>query len=174
MYSTPPPPRSARRSLARARRRLGGVRPLRIVAPLRRILSCDVRRTEILRSDGVQLSVRDSGGRGRPVLLVHGLGLTQRSWARVAGRLSNRFRVVTYHQRGPGGSARAPDYSPRAFLRDPETVVAGLHLQDAVLGGIPWVGIWTWSRRPPIQTVPEWLRWKGAYRSISRGRLGQR
>jgi pimeloyl-ACP methyl ester carboxylesterase len=92
-------------------------------------------RTETIRSDGVQLSVRDSGGRGRPVLLVHGLGLTQRSWGRVAGRLLNRFRVVTYDQRGHGGSARTPDYSPRAFLRDLETVVVGLHLQDAVLVG---------------------------------------
>jgi pimeloyl-ACP methyl ester carboxylesterase len=53
-------------------------------------------------SDGVRLSVRDSGGRGRPLLLVHGLGLTQRSWGRVAHRLETRFRVVTYDQPGTG------------------------------------------------------------------------
>jgi pimeloyl-ACP methyl ester carboxylesterase len=92
-------------------------------------------RRETIGSDGVRISVVDFGGRERPVLLVRGLGLTQRSWGGVAGRLSNRFRVVTYDQRGHGASARAPDYSPRAFLRDLEAVVAGLDLQDAVQVG---------------------------------------
>jgi pimeloyl-ACP methyl ester carboxylesterase len=86
-------------------------------------------------SDGVRLSVRDSGGGGRPLIFVHGLGLTQRSWARVAGRLENRFRVVTYDQRGHGDSTRGPDYSLGAFLGDLEAVVARLHLQQCILIG---------------------------------------
>jgi pimeloyl-ACP methyl ester carboxylesterase len=86
-------------------------------------------------SDGVRLSVRDSGGRGRPLLLVHGLGLTQRSWGRVAHRLETRFRVVTYDQRGHGASARATDYSRSALLRDLEVVASELALRDFVLVG---------------------------------------
>src|SRR6266511_2873714 len=72
-------------------------------------------RRETVTSGDVRLSVRDSGAQGRPLLLIHGLGLTQRSWARVAGRLTKRFRVVTYDQRGHGASSPARDYSPSAF-----------------------------------------------------------
>jgi pimeloyl-ACP methyl ester carboxylesterase len=38
-------------------------------------------------SDGVRIVLRDSGGEGKPVVLVHGLGLGQRSWDRVAPQL---------------------------------------------------------------------------------------
>jgi pimeloyl-ACP methyl ester carboxylesterase len=86
-------------------------------------------------SDGVLLAVRDPGGSGRLVLLIHGLGLTQRSWARVSHRLEKRFRVVTYDQRGHGASARASDYSRSALLRDLEAVVAELALNEVVLVG---------------------------------------
>lgn len=69
------------------------------------------------------------------MLLIHGLGLTQRSWARVAGRLTKRFRVVTYDQRGHGASSPARDYSRSAFLQDLAAVIETLGLQDAVLVG---------------------------------------
>ena len=92
-------------------------------------------RRETVTSGDVRLSVRDSGAQGRPLLLIHGLGLTQRSWARVAGRLTKRFRVVTYDQRGHGASSPARDYSPSAFLQDLAAVIATLGLQDVVLVG---------------------------------------
>jgi pimeloyl-ACP methyl ester carboxylesterase len=52
----------------------------------------------------VRLKVRDSGGVGKPVVvLIHGLG--HRSWDRVAPRLrAEGLRVVTYDQRGNGSS----------------------------------------------------------------------
>ena len=86
-------------------------------------------------SGGVRLCVFDSGGPERPVLLIHGLGLTRRSWNRVARRLRNRFRVVTFDLRGHGASSRAADVSPPAFLGDVEAVVSALALQDVVLVG---------------------------------------
>jgi pimeloyl-ACP methyl ester carboxylesterase len=92
-------------------------------------------RRRTIGSDGVHLSVRDSGGPGRPLLLIHGLGLTQRSWGRVSHRLASRFRVVTYDQRGHGASSRASHYSRSAFLRDLEAVAAALDLKDVILVG---------------------------------------
>jgi pimeloyl-ACP methyl ester carboxylesterase len=67
--------------------------------------------------------------------MIHGLGVTQRFWGRVAHRLRNRFRVVTYDQRGHGASAQAPDYSRSAFLQDIEVVVAELALKQPIVVG---------------------------------------
>lgn len=92
-------------------------------------------RGEIVASDDVRLAARYSGGDGRSLLLIHGLGLTQRAWGRLAARLSKRFRIVTYDQRGHGASSGAVGYPPAAFVRDLEAVIAALGIQDAVLVG---------------------------------------
>ncbi len=63
------------------------------------------RKRRTVNSDGVRLAVRDSGGQGKPVVLVHGLGYGQHSWDRVAPRLrTSGLRVLTYDQRGHGAS----------------------------------------------------------------------
>ena len=70
-------------------------RPKNAVRPEKRIVD----------SGGVRLVVRDSGGRRKPVVLVHGLGLARHTWRRVAPVLSARgLRVVAYDQRGHGAS----------------------------------------------------------------------
>ena len=90
----------------------------------------------IVDSDGLRLAVRDSGGAGKPVVLIHGLGLGQRSWDRLAPRLSTSgLRVVTYDQRGHGASNASNDYSPPAFERDLAAVSEDLELQEPVLVG---------------------------------------
>jgi pimeloyl-ACP methyl ester carboxylesterase len=84
----------------------------------------------------VRLVVRDSGGEGKPVELVHGLGLGQRSWDRVAPRLNAEgLRVVTYDLRGHGRSDVAGDYSPSAFDEDLAAVLDGLGLEKPILVG---------------------------------------
>jgi esterase len=84
----------------------------------------------------VRLVVRDSGGEGKPIVLVHGLGLGQRSWDRVAPRLSALgLRVVSYDQRGHGGSDAAGDYSPSAFEADLAAVLEELGLEKPILVG---------------------------------------
>ena len=87
-------------------------------------------------SGGVRLVVRDSGGEGKPAVLVHGLGLGQRSWDRVAPRLSTEgLRVVTYDQRGHGASGASGDYSLSAFDEDLTAVLDELGLEKPVLVG---------------------------------------
>jgi esterase len=87
-------------------------------------------------SDGLRLAVRDSAGEGKSVVLIHGLGLAQRSWDRVAPRLSTSgLRVVTYDQRGHGASDASQDYSPPAFERDLAAVLEDHKLHEPILVG---------------------------------------
>ena len=84
----------------------------------------------------MRLAIRDSGGEGKPIVLVHGLGIGLRSWDRVAPRLSTEgFRVVTYDQRGHGSSDVAGDYSSSAFAEDLALVSEELGLEKPIMVG---------------------------------------
>lgn len=75
--------------------------------------------TTVLADDGVRLAVRDHGPR-RPlhtVVLLHGLCLTQDSWAMQIRQLTHRWgsavRIISYDHRGHGRSAGAPTHTYR-------------------------------------------------------------
>ena len=57
-------------------------------------------------ANGVSLHYDLAGGRGRSVVLLHELGGTLNSWDAVAPRLTSRFRVLRYDQRGAGLSEK--------------------------------------------------------------------
>ncbi|ARF57213.1 hypothetical protein B1H19_26310 [Streptomyces gilvosporeus] len=57
-----------------------------------------------LAGDGVSLAVRDYGGDGPTVLLLHGAGRTLADWAPVAPLLAGRHRVVAMDLRAHGRS----------------------------------------------------------------------
>jgi len=61
---------------------------------------------EVVR-DGVHLNAR-RGGRGKPLLLLHGHPQTHAMWHRIAPQLAERFTVVMMDLRGYGDSGR-PD-----------------------------------------------------------------
>src|ERR1043166_4362406 len=46
------------------------------------------------------------GGKGEPVVLVHGFGASSDSWNRMAGRLTKKFRVIALDMPGWGQSTR--------------------------------------------------------------------
>ncbi len=73
--------------------------------------------------EGVQLRLR-SGGRGRPLLLLHGHPQTHAIWHRVAPALAEDHRLVIADLRGygdsskPQGTADHANYSKRVMARD--------------------------------------------------------
>ncbi len=69
--------------------------------------------------DGLSVWAKVSG-RGRPVVLLHGVTANAYVWDAVAERLSGSLRVVAVDQRGHGrtGPAADGDYSAAAFARD--------------------------------------------------------
>ncbi len=90
----------------------------------------------------VRLHVEDSGGNGRPVVLVHGWPLSSTSWKAQIGPLRDAgFRVVAYDRRGFGASEKPTggfDYGTLAD--DLAGVIDDLGLQDATLVGFSMGG----------------------------------
>jgi len=82
-----------------------------------------------LERDGVRLHGR-IGGRGAPLLLMHGHPQTHVIWHRVAPLLASRFTLVMFDLRGYGDSGRPPSdaahaaYSKREMARDALAVMA--------------------------------------------------
>ncbi|WP_431041589.1 alpha/beta fold hydrolase [Streptomyces sp. P1-3] len=87
-----------------------------------------------VRHGGVDLAVRDHGGTGTPVLLLHGASRTLADWSRVAAELTGHHRVVSMDLRAHGHSGSGPWTFP-AVLGDIEAVLAACGIPDAALAG---------------------------------------
>lgn len=92
--------------------------------------------------DNVYLAIDDSGGGGRPVVLIHGWPLSARSWApQVSALQAAGYRVVTYDRRGFGHSDKpASGYSYDALADDLQRVMDQCGLQDVTLVGFSMGG----------------------------------
>ena len=93
-------------------------------------------------ADGVRLHIDDSGGSGRPVVLIHGWPLSAQAWQpqvevlRAAG-----FRVVAYDRRGFGRSDKPESgYSYDSLADDLQHVMEQCGLQDVTLVGFSMGG----------------------------------
>ena len=93
-----------------------------------------MKRTRLQRGDA-RLSIRDYGGDGSPLVLIHGLGLGQKSWANLIAALGDRYRIITYDQRGHGASTQSSDYSWSSFVGDLEALISELALTKFALVG---------------------------------------
>jgi pimeloyl-ACP methyl ester carboxylesterase len=97
-------------------------------------------RTGAITTDGLQLNYLDWGGPAqRPVVFVHGGGLTSRTWDFVCLALRCEFRCIALDLRGHGDSdwANRPDgYVLDAYARDIEALLAQAAVTDAVLVGM--------------------------------------
>jgi pimeloyl-ACP methyl ester carboxylesterase len=90
---------------------------------------------------GVRLSVRDYGGAGPAVVLVHGgPGQNLATWDDFAPLLTPRCHVAALDMRGNGLSGNAPDYSYPALVSDIHAVVEHLGLLRPVIVGHSWGG----------------------------------
>ncbi len=87
--------------------------------------------------NGLRLRYRDWGGRGRPLLALHGSAAHAHWWDPVAPLLSGHLRVLALDWRGHGRSQwpRPPAYGTEDFAADLLGVITRLHLDDVVLAG---------------------------------------
>ena len=93
-----------------------------------------------IKTTGATINVL-KGGKGAPVLLLHGYPQTHVMWHKIAPRLANDFSLVLPDLRGYGDSSKPPDgddhfgYSKRATAQDQVEVMEQLGFkQFAVVG----------------------------------------
>ena len=93
-------------------------------------------------SNPVRLHVEDSGGSGRPVVLIHGWPLSAEAWQAQVGPLRDAgYRVIAYDRRGFGRSEKPKsgfDYD--ALAADLSGVLAERDLRDVSLVGFSMGG----------------------------------
>ncbi len=90
----------------------------------------------------IDLEVADSGGEGRPVMLIHGWPLSHEAWAhQVPALTAAGYRVVAYDRRGFGESDKPADgYNYDTLSDDLAGLLDALELQDVTLVGFSMGG----------------------------------
>ncbi|GAB4091073.1 alpha/beta fold hydrolase [Hydrogenophaga soli] len=93
-------------------------------------------------ADAVRLHIEDSGGSGRPVVLIHGWPLSAQAWEpQVSALRAAGYRVVAYDRRGFGQSDKpASGYTYDTLADDLHRVMAQCGLQDVTLVGFSMGG----------------------------------
>lgn len=84
---------------------------------------------------GVGLAVRDYGGDGQPLLMLHGGGDTLATWDGVAPLLRRWFRVIAYDSAGHGRSDTPEDVSLRLLLDEADLVAEATGVRSPILVG---------------------------------------
>lgn len=84
---------------------------------------------------------RDWGGNGRPIVLLHGAGLTGHQWNLMAPLLVQSARIYALDLRGHGESAKSDDgYDLDTAVADVREFVESLALEAPILVGHSWGG----------------------------------
>jgi 3-oxoadipate enol-lactonase len=106
-----------------------------IAVPWRRTAAARVPPTRFAPNGPVRIAY-DVRGRGRPLVLVQGVGIGRWGWQPVADRLARRFQVITVDNRGIGASdSPLGHFSTRAMAQDVLAVLDHAGIQQAsVLG----------------------------------------
>lgn len=93
-------------------------------------------------NERVRLHVEDSGGTGRPVVLIHGWPLSAEAWApQVAPLKAAGYRVVAYDRRGFGRSEKpASGFDYDTLAADLAGLLEDLDLREATLVGFSMGG----------------------------------
>ncbi|MFS8137079.1 MAG: alpha/beta fold hydrolase [Thermomonas sp.] len=90
----------------------------------------------------VRLHIEDSGGTGRPVVLIHGWPLSAEAWKDQVGPLRDAgYRVIAYDRRGFGRSEKpAGGYDYDTLTDDTARIIEDLDLNDVTLVGFSMGG----------------------------------
>lgn len=88
---------------------------------------------------GLRFHYRDWGGDGHPVVLLHGLASSCRTWDYVAPLLRSHFRVLALDQRGHGTSDKPDDgYDYDSVTEDLQGFLSAMALERPLLVGHSW------------------------------------
>lgn len=86
-------------------------------------------------NDGVRLYYEDTG-RGKPIVLIHGGGLSMGWWSKQIPVLSRRFRVIAADTRGNGRSDKTPwGHRTARYATDVREIIESLDLHEVTLVG---------------------------------------
>lgn len=102
----------------------------------------DLRIASTAGTDPIELNVYDSGGTGRPVVLIHGWPLNGHSWKPQKSVLEAAgHRVIAFDRRGFGESDKPiGGYDYDTMAGDVDAIMNHLELEDAVLVGFSMGG----------------------------------
>lgn len=110
--------------------------------------------------DGTRYVYLD-GGRGTPLILLHGFGADKDNFTRIARFLTPKFRVIIPDHVGFGESSHPADadYRPEAQVARLERFADALGLSTIHLGGNSMGGqiAATWAARRPDRVASLWL-----------------
>lgn len=119
-----------------------------------------LRRREATLADGLRY-VYLEGGRGAPLLLLHGFGANKDNFTRVAKYLTPHYRVIVPDHIGFGESAHPPkaDYAPRAQVERLRALMRELGVTRLHLGGSSMGGhiALTYAAAYPKEVASLWL-----------------
>src|SRR5215472_10676876 len=103
----------------------------------RETLWCDnVRRMPTAAVNGIHISYAESGGAGPAVVLSHGYLMDQSMFDAQVAALAPEFRVITWDERGHGGTSAAGPFSYWDLARDVLALLDHLGIEQAILGGM--------------------------------------
>jgi pimeloyl-ACP methyl ester carboxylesterase len=90
----------------------------------------------------VKLHVEDTGGTGRPVVLIHGWPLSGKSWSeQIPALTAAGYRVISYDRRGFGASDKPKTgYGYDTLTADLQAIIEELDLHDLTLVGFSMGG----------------------------------
>ncbi len=86
-------------------------------------------------NDGVRLYYEDAGS-GKPLILIHGGGLSKGWWGKQIPILGQRYRVIAADTRGNGRSDKTPwGHRTARYAMDVREIIESLGLQEVTLVG---------------------------------------
>jgi 3-oxoadipate enol-lactonase len=100
-------------------------------------LRCDnVRNMPTAEINGIQVNYADSGGDGPAVVLSHGYLMDATMFDAQVAAVAPEYRVITWDQRGHGGTPAPGPFSYWDSARDVLALLDHLGIEEAVLGGM--------------------------------------
>lgn len=106
-----------------------------------------------LQANGIEIEYSIDGN-GEPLVLVAGLGYTRWCWHRVIPELAKNYKVISFDNRGTGGTTRTEGpYTAELLADDTAALLDGLGIKKATIVGISMGGFITQAlvlRRPDL------------------------